>query len=71
MVQIPYGPEFFLGLISTTRSLVFIAARIAYIRFFPAAHIYDFDTFPIIIPLMSYNQNVKHKFIALRMGTPS
>ena len=31
-VQIPYRPEFFSGLISTTRSVVFIAARIVYIR---------------------------------------
>ena len=30
-VQIPYGPEFFSGPISTTSSVVFIAARIAYI----------------------------------------
>ena len=30
-VQILYGPEFFSGLISTTSSVVFIAARIAYI----------------------------------------
>ena len=28
-VQIPYGPEFFPGLISTSSSVVFIAARIA------------------------------------------
>ena len=32
-VQIPNGPEFFSGLISTTSSVVFIAARIAYISF--------------------------------------
>ena len=38
MVQIPYGPEFFLGLISTIRSVVFIAARIANIRFFSAVY---------------------------------
>ena len=31
-VQIPYGPEFFPGIISTTSSVVFIAARISYIR---------------------------------------
>ena len=30
-VQISYGPEFFLSLILTTSSVVFIAARIAYI----------------------------------------
>ena len=30
-MQIPYGPEFFLGLIFTTSSVVFIAARIAFI----------------------------------------
>ena len=40
-VQIPCGPEFFL--------LVFIAARIAYICFLTAVHIYDFHIFPIII----------------------
>ena len=32
-VQIPYGPEFFSGLISTTSSVVFIASRIVYISF--------------------------------------
>ena len=36
------GPEFFSGLISTTSSVVFIAARISYIRFFTAVHMYDF-----------------------------
>ena len=30
-VQISYGPEFFSSLILTTSSVVFIAARIAYI----------------------------------------
>ena len=48
MVQIPFGPErnfFFL----TTSSVVFIAARIAYIRLFTAVHIYDFHMFTIII----------------------
>ena len=49
-VQIPYGPEFFFsGLISTTSSVVFIAARISYIRFFTAVHIYDFHISTIII----------------------
>ena len=48
-VQIPYGPEFFSGLISTTSSVVFIAARISYIRFFTAVHIYDFHISTIII----------------------
>ena len=33
---------FFSGLISTTSSIVFIAARIFYIRFFTAVHINDF-----------------------------
>ena len=33
-VQIPYGPEFFSGVISTTISVVFIAVRISYIRFY-------------------------------------
>ena len=46
--QIPYGPEFFSVLISTTSSVVFIAARISYIRFFTAVHIYDFHIFTII-----------------------
>ena len=46
--QIPYGPEFFSVLISTTSSVVFIAARIFYIRFFTAVHIYDFHIFTII-----------------------
>ena len=40
-VQIPNGPEFFSGLISTTSSVVFIAARIAYISFLHrSAHIW-------------------------------
>ena len=42
VVEIPYEPEFFSGLISTTSSVVFIAARISYIRFFDAMHIYVF-----------------------------
>ena len=37
-VQDPYGPDFFSGLISTTSSIVFIAARIFYICFFTAVH---------------------------------
>ena len=48
-VQIPYGPDFFSGLISTTSSVVFIAARISYIRFFTAMHTYDFHISTIII----------------------
>ena len=49
-VQIPYGPEFFFsGLISTTSSVVFMAARISYILFFTAVHIYDFHISTIII----------------------
>ena len=36
---IPHVPEFFSGLISTTSSIVFIAARISYIRFFTGVHI--------------------------------
>ena len=35
--------------ISTTSSVVFIAARISYIRFFTAVHIYDFHISTIII----------------------
>ena len=50
-VEIPYEPEFFSGLISTTSSVVFIAARISYIRFFDAMHIYVF--------LYNYNHYVK------------
>ena len=49
VVEIPFGPEFFSGLISTTSSVVFIAARISYIRFFTAVHIYDFHISTIII----------------------
>ena len=41
-VQDLYGPDFFSGLISTTSSIVFIAARIFYICFFTAVHINDF-----------------------------
>ena len=49
-VQIPYGPEFFFsGLISTTSSVVFMAARISYILFFTAVHIYDFHISTITI----------------------
>ena len=48
-VQIPYGPEFFSGLISTTSSVVFIAARISYIHFFTTVQIYDFHKSTIII----------------------
>ena len=49
VVEIPFGPEFFSGLISTTSSVVFIAARISYIRFFTAVHIYDFHISTIIM----------------------
>ena len=47
-----YGPEFFSGLISTSSSVVFIAARISYIRFFTAVHIYDFHI-PIIMSVIA------------------
>ena len=47
-VEIPYVPDFFPGLISTTSSVVFIAASISYIRFFTAVHIYDFHISTII-----------------------
>ena len=40
----------FSGLISATSSVMFIAARIFYNRFFTAAHIYDFHIFTIISP---------------------
>ena len=43
------GIASFSGLISTTSSVVFIAARISYIRFFTAVHIYDFHISTIII----------------------
>ena len=58
-VQIPYGPEFFSGLISTTSSVVFIAARISYIRFFTAVHIYDFHTSTIIIVQSLFKKALK------------
>ena len=41
-IQIPYGPEkIFSALISTSSSVVFLAARISYIRFFTAVQIYE------------------------------
>ena len=40
--KIRTGLIFFSGLISTTSSIVFIAARIFYVRFFTAVHIHDF-----------------------------
>ena len=40
--------KFFSGLISITSSVVFIAARISYIRFFTAVQIYDFHISTII-----------------------
>ena len=40
---IPHVPEFFSGLISTTSWIVFIAARISYIRFFTGVHIIWFS----------------------------
>ena len=43
------GPEFFSGLISNTSSVVFMAARISYMRFFTAVHIYDFHISTIIM----------------------
>ena len=48
-VQISYGPEFFSGLISSTSSVVFFAARISYIRFFSAVHIYEYHIYKFII----------------------
>ena len=47
-VKILYGHETFTGIISTTSSIVFIAARISNIRFFTAVHIYDFHISTII-----------------------
>ena len=49
VVEIPFGPEFFSGLISTTSSVVFIAVKISYIRFFTAVHICDFYISTIIM----------------------
>ena len=43
------GLNFFQVLISTTISVVFLVARISYIRFFTEVHIYDFHTSTIII----------------------
>ena len=40
---------FFSGVISTTSSVMFIAARISYVRFFTAVHIYDFHISTITI----------------------
>ena len=45
-VQIPYRPEFNLQVLF---QVVFIAARISYILFFTAVHIYDFHISTIII----------------------
>ena len=42
-------PEFFSGLITTTSSLVFLAARTSYIRLFTAVQIYEFHISKIII----------------------
>ena len=39
------SPRVFSFLISTSNSVVFIAARISYIRFFIAAHMYDFHDY--------------------------
>ena len=50
-VQIPYGPEFFSGSISTSSSVVFLAARVSYIRFFTVVFIYDFHIVTIIVGL--------------------
>ena len=58
-VQIPYGPEFFSGLISTTSPEVFIAARISYIRFFTAVHRYDFHISTIIIVQSLFKKALK------------
>ena len=41
------GPEFFSGLISNTSSVVFMAARISYMRFFTAVHIYIYVIYRI------------------------
>ena len=39
IIYVHCGPEFFSGLLSTTISVVFMAARIAYIRFFTASYL--------------------------------
>ena len=43
------GLNFFQVLFSTTSSIVFITARISYIRFFAAVQIYEFQISKIII----------------------
>ena len=54
-------PEFFFsGLISTTSSVVFIAARISYIRFFTAVHMYDFHISSIIISSLGWVIWIQH-----------
>ena len=64
-VQIPYGPEFFSGSISTTSSVVFLAARVSYIRFFTVVLIYDFHIVTIIVGLTVWVQfsQIKEKSI--------
>ena len=56
-VQILYRLEFFSGLISTTSSVVFIAARISYIHLFTAVHIYDFHISAIITEKFSLGRS--------------
>ena len=49
-VQIPYGPEFFSGLISTTILVVFITARIDSIFVSSTAvHIHEFHIFTALV----------------------
>ena len=48
-------PEFLAGLISTTSSVVFIAARISYIRFFTAVHVLDFHISTVISLVTNFN----------------
>ena len=51
---------FFSGLISTTSSVVFMAARISYIRFFTAVHMYDFHISSIIISSLGWVIWIQH-----------
>ena len=54
--------KFFSGLISITSSVVFIAARISYIRFFTAVQIYDFHISTIISPKVVLLKSDKSRF---------
>ena len=53
------GLNFFSGLISATNSVVFIVARISYVRFFTAVHIYDFHISTIINHIFYYESSMR------------